>query len=82
MEINEISEHKRILPYLLSRQILNQYKKAKTLLLNWELESVSFKKRQPYKSQKFYFRINKKYRAFCYFEKDELIVFEINDHQN
>ncbi len=82
MNINNIIEHKRILPYLLSRQILNQYKKAKNLILNWELESVDFKKRKPYKSEIYYFRINKQYRALWYIEDSTLKIFEIDDHQN
>ena len=46
------------------------------------LLTVHRKRKMTIDAIEFYFRINKKYRAFCYFEKDELIVFEINDHQN
>ena len=67
--------------YLESRQIITQYKKAKELLLSGNLESVQFKKRHPYKSEKYYFRINKQYRAIGYFDGDVFVVFEVDDHQ-
>ena len=82
MEILKIIEHKNVWNYIISHNLLKQYKKAKDLLLNWNLISVDFRKRRPYKSEKYYFKINNKYRAFGYFEWDTFIIFEINDHQN
>ena len=82
MKIINILEHKNIWNYIISHNLLKQYKKAKQLILNWKLQSVDFKKRRPYKSEKYYFKINNKYRAFGYIEWWILKVFEINDHQN
>ncbi len=82
MLIKEIHEDKKVAIYIISHNLLKQYKKAKELILSWDLKSVNFKKRRPYKSEKYYFRINQKYRAFWYFQWDILKIFEINDHQN
>ena len=49
-------------------QLLERYKKAKERILSGDLKSVDFKKRRPYKSEKFYFRLNKQYRAICYID--------------
>jgi len=81
-KIIKILEYKKVWDYIISHNLLNQYKKAKELILEWNLKTVDFKKRRPYKSEKYYFRINNKYRAFCFFEWNILKVFEINDHQN
>lgn len=62
--------------------VTEQYKKAKEYILKWLLQNVNFKKREPYKSEKYYFRINKQYRAICYIENNCLKVFEIDNHQN
>ena len=82
MKISKILEHKKIADYIIKHNLLLQYKKAKKLILSWNLKAVNFKKRRPYKSEKYYFRINNKYRAFCFFEWNTLKVFEINDHQD
>lgn len=82
MKVLEILEHKKVSNYIISHNLLLQYKKAKNLILSWNLKSVDFRKRRPYKSEKFYFKINNKYRAFCFFEWDILKIFEINDHQD
>ncbi len=63
-------------------QIEKQYIKAKEYILSWFLNNVDFKKRRPYKTDKYYFRINKKYRAICYIENNIVNVFEIDDHQD
>jgi glutamate synthase domain-containing protein 3 len=81
MEIKEILEYKKVWNYILNHNLLWQYKKAKEKLLEWDTKSVGFKKRKPYKTEKYQFRINKKYRAFCFFEDNILKVFEISDHQ-
>jgi len=82
MKITKIIEHKKIANYILTHNLLSQYKKAKKLILDWNLKSVDFKKRRPYKSEKYYFRINNKYRAFWFIEWTTLKIFEINDHQD
>ncbi len=81
MIISKILEHRKVWEYIISHNLLSQYKKAKNLILEWNLKAVYFKKRQPYKSEKYYFRINRKYRAFWYIEWNTLRIFEINDHQ-
>jgi len=55
MIIKEIHEFKKIWNYIISHQLLSQYKKAKSTILKWDLKSVDFKKRRPYKSEKYYF---------------------------
>lgn len=82
MKIENIIEHKNIVSYIHSHNLLQQYKKAKNKILNWDLKSVSFRKRRPYKSEKYYFKINNKYRAFGYMNWNTLEIFEINDHQD
>ena len=54
-------------------------------MLSWNLNMVGFKKRKPRTSKIYQFKINKKYRAFGYYdEKDNSIfrVVEISDHQD
>ena len=58
-----------------------QYKKAKKFILEGRLSMVHFKKRKPYKSEKYYFRINKQYRAHAFIEKDILKIFFVDDHK-
>ena len=77
-----IFERKEILPYLQSRNLINQYKKAKQYLLSGNALQVKFKERNPKGSGIWYFRITKKYRALGIFnEKGDLIIFKIDDHQ-
>jgi len=74
-----------IYDYLCKRKILNQYKKSKNAILLWDLKTVLFKKRKPKTSKIFQFRINKKYRAFWYYDKNNSATFrviEISDHQD
>jgi len=83
MKILEIIEHKDVFKYLSSRWILNQYKKAKNYILSGDIGIVDFKLRKPKSEEIFQFRINQKFRAFCYFEeKKKLVVFKISDHQD
>ena len=79
MEVYELDNS--ILEYLMKRNLVSQYKKAKELLKKNHLISVSFKKRSPKSSGKYYFRITKKYRAIGIFDGKDLIVTEISDHQ-
>lgn len=80
--ITSVVEHKSVLPYLQKRNLTDQYKKAKNFLLSGKAHLVQFKLRRPVKDKIYYFRINKQYRAFCYFENSEVKVFTISDHQN
>ncbi len=81
--IKRIFETKEVEKFLKSRNLLKQYKKAKRYLLEERLLTVRFGERRPKGSGIWYFRINKQYRAYCVFnENNDLVVFEINDHQN
>ncbi|MBT6069303.1 hypothetical protein HOG48_06135 [Candidatus Peregrinibacteria bacterium] len=83
MKVKRILETKEVERFLKSRGLLKQYKKAKRYLLEEHFLTVCFKERRPKGSGIWYFRINKQYRAYGMFnENDNLVVFEINDHQN
>lgn len=80
--IRRIFERKDILPYLESRQLLKQYKKAKQYLLSGGMWQVLFKERQPKGSGIWSFRINRQFRALGIFDDDgNLIIFKIDNHQ-
>ena len=81
IKIASIIEHKDVAKYLLSRNILKKYKKQKVSLLKGEFDLVNFRKRRPFSKNTWYFRIDKKFRAHCFFEKDVLKVFRVDDHQ-
>ncbi len=82
IKIRNIFERKEVFDYLFKRGLVKQYKKAKRFLLAGSSQQVQFKKRNPAGNGIWYFRINKKYRALCVFNKEnDLIVFEIDDHQ-
>lgn len=77
-----IFEKEEILSYLVKRNLLKQYKKAKKYLLNGNTLQTKFKERNPKGSGIWSFRINKKYRALGVFDDEgNLIVFKIDDHQ-
>lgn len=81
LRIRSIYERKDVLPYLEARNLLDQYRKAKQLLLRGNVMQVRFKKRHPKGSGIWYFRINQQYRALCVFNvQSDLIVFSIDDH--
>ena len=82
-----VKELKEVWDYVISRNLLEQYKKAKNFLVNWNLKIIDFKLRQPKKYKVYQFRINKKYRAFWIFKESKeywkiFIVIEISDHQD
>ena len=82
-KVETIFEHKDVAKYIISRGLLKQYQKAKRLLISWYTDLVDFKIRQPKEKWYYQFRINRQYRAFCYFENDDtLSIFEISDHQD
>ncbi len=77
-----ILERKKVFVFLKKRRLISQYTKAKVYLQKGSLDKVGFKKREPNSSGVWYFRINKQYRSFGYFEDDEVfVVFSIDDHQ-
>ena len=83
MKINNIFEDEWILEYLVKRNLLKQYKKAKINILNWLNTRNYFKQRNPKGSNIWYFRINKQFRAYWSFDwENNLIVFKIDNHQN
>lgn len=79
--INYIFETEDIVKYLNERRLVKQYKKAKQYILLWKFSNVDFKKREPKELWIWYFRINKKYRAYWRFDWVVLIIFRIDDHQ-
>ena len=79
--IKMILEDREIEKYLLSRNLLKQYLKAKKDVLEGRFKKADFKKRQPKNQDVYYFRINQKFRAIGYFEGDIFKVAYIDDHQ-
>lgn len=77
-----IIEHKDIVPYLESRQLLKQYQKAKQFLLDGDQSRVQFKQHQPKNSGLWYFRINKQFRACGVFlVEGTFAISRIDNHQ-
>jgi hypothetical protein len=82
MNLNNILEEDWIYEYLIKRSILTQYKKAKINILSKNNLKTFFKERNPKWSNIWYFRINKKYRAYWSFDNnDDLLIFKISNHQ-
>ncbi|HCC84035.1 TPA: hypothetical protein DEP96_04265 [Candidatus Uhrbacteria bacterium] len=79
--ITAVIEKKHILPYLEARGLKDQYIKAKNYLLAGDTKSVFFKELEPQHSNTWYFRINKQFRAICFFDGNDLIVAKIDNHQ-
>ncbi len=77
----EVKEHKGIREYLEKRQLTKQYRKQKSLIKAGYFDLAHLKKMTPKSSEIYYFRINKKYRAIGFIEKDTFVVTEIWDHQ-
>ena len=77
-----IKEKEYILNFLFKRNLLNQYKKSKINILSWNYIWNKIWYKKPKKDEIIYFRINRQYRALCRLEKDILIVFDIDNHQN
>jgi len=82
MKIKEILENEKVVRYLEQRSLIKQYKKVKQFILLSNFSLVNFKKRKPKKDGVYYFRINKQFRALAFLEKDVLIVFDVDNHQN
>ncbi len=80
MKLVEIDES--IEKYLRKRNILKQYLIAKMHAEADRLNQIDFRKRRPYKYERYYFKINNKYRAIGrYNDKGTFVVLEISDHQ-
>lgn len=81
--IREVYEQEDIRDFLLKRSLMKQYLKSVQYLKNWFYWKLDFKERQPKWNQVYSFRINKQFRAFWYFDKEnDFIVSEISNHQN
>ena len=80
-EIKRIIEQKKVVNYLIRRNLVRQYQKQKDLLLAGGTKQVDFKIRKPNKDDIYQFRINKKFRAFGYFDNQTFKVAKIDDHQ-
>lgn len=81
MYISEVIERKDVFLYLKKRRLLGKYKKAKGFLLSGDFVLGNLKKREPKKDEIWSFRVDKQFRAFCYFDGTVLVVFEINNHK-
>lgn len=77
----KVEEEESIYKYLLQRNLLKQYLKSKEYLLLWNLQQIDFRIRKPKQNKIYYFKVNDKYRAYCYIEWMVLRVFKIDDHQ-
>lgn len=82
MTIEQVLELEDVVRYLKKRNLIASYKQVKTHLLAGHVAGAQLRKRQPRSEDIWYFRINKQYRALCYFEETTVIVFHIDDHQN
>ena len=80
--INKVIISDDLIDFIESRNLVNQYKKAKKYILSWFFRQVDLKLREPKKEKNYYFRINKQYRAICKLEWNILKIFDIDDHQN
>lgn len=81
MSIKVIVERKDLVNFLEKRNLLQKYKKAKKFLMMGNFNLVNFKKRKPRENEVWHFRIDKQFRALCYFDDDTLVVFDIDNHQ-
>jgi len=78
----DIEEEFEILDFLQKRNLVEQYKKAKSNILIWNFWWNKIDYRKPKKDNIIYFRINKQFRAYWHIEWNKLVVFAINNHQN
>lgn len=82
MQVKNILERGDILLELEKRNLIAKYKKAKNFILGNHSKLTDLKKRKTQKDEIWQFRIDRQFRAYCYFEQDALIVFHIDNHQN
>ncbi|NDK09111.1 hypothetical protein EOM39_07800 [Candidatus Gracilibacteria bacterium] len=79
--ISSIFEKDYILDDLNKRGLLNQYKKSKEFIIAGIYGKTDLKLRKPEKDGIYSFRINKQFRAFCYLQGNNLVVYKIDNHQ-
>jgi plasmid maintenance system killer protein len=79
--ILKVLESKKVEEYILKRDLLKQYKKAKKYLLSDNFQAIKFKLRHPKESGIYSFRINKQFRALGILRNETLIIFKIDNHQ-
>lgn len=77
----KVQEQPKVVEYLIKRNLVKPYLKAKKYLENDQFQMVDFKIRQPKADKIYYFRITKKYRAVGHFIDDVFVVATIFDHQ-
>ncbi len=82
MYISRIFIDRKVEKEIRKKHLTTLFQKAIDYLKDGNFPAVQFKKRRPYKTQKYYFRINKQYRAIGVFQGDDFYIFEVNDHQN
>ena len=82
MEIKYVLETREVEKSLNKLALVKKYRKAKNFILAEEYELTGFKKRKPKVENIWQFKIDKQFRAFCYFDKTTLVVFHIDNHQN
>jgi len=68
--------------YLDDRWLKKQFEKTKEYILDWNLQAVNFKLREPKKEKIYYFKINRQFRAWCVLGNNTLKIFHIDNHQN
>jgi plasmid maintenance system killer protein len=81
MKVEKIFIDRESLSYLKSRWLISQFRKAKFFILNWLYKNAGFKIREPKKKWKYYFRINKQYRAIWKFKWNDFHIMEVYDHK-
>lgn len=64
IKIDDILESEGVIEYLKSRNIIDQYRKVRDMLIGGYPQKFDFKMREPKVKEVYQFRINKKYRAF------------------
>jgi len=82
MLIKKVLISEELLNYLEKRNLINQYKKIKKYILDWNFRQINLKLREPKNEKIYYFRINKQFRAFATIEDYTLKIYDIDNHQN
>ncbi len=77
----KVLEEDGVVNYIKKRNLIKPYLKAKEYIEMNFFDLVDLRKRKPKKSNYFYFKIDKIYRAIGYIEDNTFIVTEISDHQ-
>jgi len=82
MLIKKVLISEELLNYLEKRNLINQYKKIKKYILDWNFRQINLKLGEPKNEKIYYFRINKQFRAFATIEDETLKIYDIDNHQN